>query len=157
MFFCFVIWNCLVCCVLLVFVMMRWIVFCMFCGICISCCRSRFVFVSCRLVRLLVLGCGLMFVLLNLVRFGLWFFWVWFCWVWLCFLFDVGECVLMVIWVDVDVCLGVIKDMLFWVVDCIMIIVMLVVNCFLCILFLCYIKFMVVLVGFDVVDKEIVC
>lgn len=63
----------------------------------------------------------------------------------------------MVIWVDVDVCLNVIKEILFCVVEWIQILLMLVVNQLLCVLLLCFICILWVEQGFDVVDNEIVC
>lgn len=62
----------------------------------------------------------------------------------------------MQIWVDVDVCFGVIKEIIFCVVECLKISIMLVVNQMLCILLLCYICVIQVLFGFDVVDVYII-
>lgn len=63
----------------------------------------------------------------------------------------------MIIWVDVDVCLNVIKEILYCVVEWMQLLFILVVNQVLCVLFLCFICMFCVVVGFDVVDNEIVC
>lgn len=60
------------------------------------------------------------------------------------------------IWVDVDVCLVVIKEIIFWVVNCIKIEVILIVNQYICMLLLKFINSIQVFKGFDVVDNEIV-
>lgn len=81
------------------------------------------------------------------------------------FLFYIGEMieveifveyVFFYIWVDVDVCFIVICDILFCVVEWVGIELILVVNQWICILFLCWLCLIQVLQGLDVVDSVIV-
>lgn len=62
----------------------------------------------------------------------------------------------MKIWVDVDVCLVVVKEILYCVVNWVLVQVILVVNQFLSVFKFLYIVFVQVVFGFDIVDNEIV-